>query len=59
MKYFKTGLFSFIDELEMNNNKEWFEANKVRHELEVRQPALRFIEDLGSRSANISPHGSV
>lgn len=37
----------FLAELEANNNKEWFTANKARFEAEVQNPALEFVEQCG------------
>lgn len=49
-------LFTFFRELKENNNREWFQANKQRYEMYVREPLLRFITDFGVRLAEISPH---
>jgi uncharacterized protein (TIGR02453 family) len=47
-------LFDFLRELQANNNRAWFEANKHRYESEVKKPMLRFIADFGSRLPTIS-----
>lgn len=39
-------LFEFLDELSLNNDREWFKDNKSRYESCVREPALEFIEQL-------------
>ncbi|HEX6221278.1 MAG TPA: TIGR02453 family protein, partial [Acidimicrobiia bacterium] len=39
-----------------NNNKEWWEENKVRYVETIREPARDFIADFGDRLASISPH---
>lgn len=52
--YFGPELFGFFRELEKNNNREWFTANKERYESHVRDPFLRFIADFGSRLPTIS-----
>lgn len=47
-------LFEFLEELSLNNDREWFNDNKLRYESCVREPALEFIEQLTrplSRSA--------
>ena len=31
----------------MNNNREWFQANKARYERDVRNPLLHFVADFG------------
>jgi uncharacterized protein (TIGR02453 family) len=54
--YISPELFGFFRELKVNNNREWFEANKQRYEKCVREPLLRFITDFGLRLAEISPH---
>ncbi len=49
-------LFAFLGELEHNNNKPWWEANKQRYEDSVRTPSLQLIEAMGPLLADISPH---
>ena len=44
--YFGPGLFRFLKELKLHNEREWFLANRQRYEEEVRQPFLRLIADL-------------
>ena len=44
--YFSEELFKFLRELNENNNREWFAANKARYEQVARNPMLLFIEDL-------------
>ncbi|MFA6972007.1 MAG: DUF2461 domain-containing protein [Gallionella sp.] len=41
---FTKSTFAFLDELAINNDREWFESNKPRYETLVREPALDFIE---------------
>jgi len=55
-KYFTPALFSFLRELEANNDKVWWEGNKDRYRAVVRDPALDFITDFAGRLARISPH---
>lgn len=55
-KHFTKGVFDFLNELEHNNEKAWWEANKERYIEVVREPALEFINDFGARLENISPH---
>ena len=55
-RYFTPGTFEFLEELEENNNRPWFEQNKSRYEEELKGPALRFIEDFEGRLVKISPH---
>ena len=42
--------------LAKNNNRVWFNENKARYESSVREPALAFIETMGSELERISPH---
>lgn len=44
----------FLKELEKNNNREWFDANKHRYESAVREPALAYIEAMAPHLAKIS-----
>lgn len=52
---FSTQTFNFLDELVVNNNREWFEANKARYEALVREPALDFIEAMAPELARFAP----
>jgi len=36
-------MFPFLSELELNNNREWFEIHKKRYEVEVKKPFLDLI----------------
>ena len=47
---------TFLDELVVNNDKFWFEANKNRYESEVREPALDFIEAMEPVLEKFAPH---
>jgi len=38
---FTKGTLKFLRELEKNNNREWFEANKPRYESDVRECVSR------------------
>jgi len=53
--YFTPAVFEFLRELAANNNKEWWEDNKGRYVVVIREPALDFIEDFGERLKQISP----
>ena len=50
---FDPEFFQFLRELEANNDREWFAANKARYEADVLEPALAFIEDFGYRLAEM------
>ena len=39
----------FLAELEENNERPWFEANKARFEEGLLQPAVAFVEIIGKR----------
>ena len=43
--HFTPELFQFLLELRTNNNREWFQDNKGRYELHVKEPILQFIQD--------------
>ncbi|NNL65898.1 MAG: TIGR02453 family protein, partial [Myxococcales bacterium] len=53
---FRPALFAFLRELQKNNRREWFEANKSRYEDHLKDPALTFISEIGPRLAKVSPH---
>jgi len=46
----------FLDELAANNNREWFNDNKLRYETDVLDVALRFIESMHDPLREIAPH---
>ena len=52
--YFDATLFTFLETLRQNNNREWFQANKQRYEADVRDPMRRFIGDFGPHLRTIS-----
>lgn len=54
--FFTPALFEFLRQLTRNNNREWFLKNKPRYEAQVKEPALRFIEDVGPGLRKISKH---
>lgn len=47
--------FAFLSDLEANNSKEWFEANRDRYEAHWKAPALAFIEALAEPMAALDP----
>jgi uncharacterized protein (TIGR02453 family) len=49
-------LFSFLEDLRANNNREWFAANKDRYEEHLLEPALAFIDAFGTHLERISPY---
>ena len=54
--FFTNELFSFLTELDANNDREWFNDNKNRYIEHAREPMLNFIEALGKPLLNISEH---
>jgi uncharacterized protein (TIGR02453 family) len=53
---FGPGLLRFLRELDANNDREWFQANRERYEDEVREPALEFIRSFAPHLEKISPY---
>ena len=53
---FNDSTIAFLRELEANNNREWFKANKSRYEELVLDVALRFIQSMQDPLAAIAPH---
>ena len=54
--YFSRDGLDFLRELTEHNDKDWFERNKARYELGLRDPALRLIADLEPALEKISKH---
>jgi uncharacterized protein (TIGR02453 family) len=54
--YFTTDLFRFLSRLKRNNKRDWFLAHQDDFELNVRQPALRFITDFAVPLYEVTPH---
>jgi uncharacterized protein (TIGR02453 family) len=52
--HFSADLFRFLEELQRNNRREWFEANRARYEHCAREPMLAFIADFAPRLKQIS-----
>ena len=53
---FSRNTTKFLKELESNNNRDWFEANKQRYEDHVREPSLAYIEAMAPYLGKISQH---
>ena len=49
MAYFRKDFIKFFKELNKNNHKEWFEANRKRYEKEVKDPFHKFIDEMIGR----------
>ncbi len=52
---FSRDLPAFLGELQENNSKAWFDANRKRYEAVYLEPAKRFVEAIGPALAAISP----
>ena len=52
---FSKATFAFLADLEANNDKTWFEANRARYELHWKEAALDFIADVSPDLARLDP----
>jgi len=59
MKYFNQNTLQFLKDLPINNNKEWFNANKEIYKKEVETPFKTFIFDLIIELQSSIPNLSV
>lgn len=46
MSYFNNDFLKFFKELEKNNNKEWFDANRKRYQTSVKEPFYTFVDHM-------------
>ena len=53
---FGPGLYEFLEELEANNNRAWFNEHRGRYEEEVREPAFDLIRAVQPLLAEVSEH---
>ncbi len=53
---FRPALFTFLEDLKRNNNRDWFQANKGHYEDLIKEPALEFIASFAPHLRRISPH---
>ena len=53
---FNASTIAFLEELALNNNRDWFNENKSRYEELVLDVALRFIQSMHDPLADIAPH---
>jgi uncharacterized protein (TIGR02453 family) len=51
--------FDFLRDLELNNNRSWFESNRGVYEDRVLRPAQEFVVEMGDRLKTISPRVSA
>ncbi len=47
---------SFLRDLEKNNNRAWYDANKARYQEDAQEPFREFIRAMEPRLEKISPH---
>src|SRR5712692_8786949 len=52
---FRPAAFRFLRDLQRNNEKVWFEANRDVYEQEVREPMRQLVETLDARLRSIAP----
>ena len=50
------GLFRFLKDLKVHNDRDWFQANRARYEAEARDPVLRLVAEFSGPLAAISRH---
>lgn len=55
MAYFTKDFSEFFKELESNNNKKWFEANRTRYEKSVKEPFKNFMLSLVEALQKVYP----
>ena len=53
---FRPALFAFLRDLERNNKRDWFEANRSRYEKHLLHPAQEFTTEFAPRLRRISRH---
>lgn len=53
---FPAGTLDFFRQLEANNNREWFQANKHLYEEVVRRPMISLVEAINGFLATTAPH---
>jgi uncharacterized protein (TIGR02453 family) len=56
MDHFRPELFVFLRDLERNNTREWFQANRERYRADVQEPLLAFIAAFATPLGRISRH---
>lgn len=56
MTHFSANTYHFLHQLELHNDRAWFEAHKQDYENDVRKPALDLIEAMQHRLPVFAPH---
>ena len=46
MTFFTDDFLKFFQDLEKNNNKEWFDANRIRYKNSVKEPFYAFVDHM-------------
>lgn len=59
MAWFTADASDFFAELELNNNRDWFEKNKKRYEASVKTPMNAFAAEMIARMQQIDPQISM
>jgi uncharacterized protein (TIGR02453 family) len=54
-RWFTPALFTFLEELRLHNDRDWFERNKDRYLRDVRDPMLRFITEAAPVLRRLAP----
>ncbi len=52
---FKEDALKFLDEIEQNNNKVWFEANRHRWEKLILEPNVAYVKEMGEHLIALAP----
>jgi uncharacterized protein (TIGR02453 family) len=52
--HFSEETFEFLNDLKVNNRRDWFEGNRDRYRQHVQEPAIRFVTDFGRPLARLS-----
>lgn len=52
---FKQEGLDFLDEIEINNNKVWFEANRHRWKEHILEPNIAYVEEMGEHLIALAP----
>jgi len=53
--WFTGALFTFLEELRLHNDRDWFERNRERYLRDVRDPMLRFVADVAPVLKRLAP----
>ena len=53
--HFPSGTLCFLNELEANNTKTWFEQNKQRYYDLILEPSRAFVEEMGEHLMALEP----